>query len=192
MYGALTKDASGNPVSNVYIVLVGDAALQGAGVGVLVDITQEQITAQTGTGDDKKDAAVFLIDPTTGKAVATPDIARYGIMNISTAQRKAILRKVSNTYESLPEAKFEILRYDHTLVSGTDINGATTTSFTSGVSGVYFIDMLPLGTYYLHETTVPSSVKQNTGGWWYTLTVNSDGISCSEQLATEPGSTETP
>jgi hypothetical protein len=177
---ALTKDVSGDPVSNVYIVLVGDAALQGAGVGVLVDITQEQITAQTGTGDDKKDAAVFLIDPTTGKAVATPDIARYGIMNISTAQRKAILKKVEeNTYESLPGAIFEILRYDHTLVSSTDINGDTTTSFTSGASGVYFIDMMPYGTYYLHETTIPSGYQEVTAGNdgnWFILTVNENGV----------------
>ena len=176
---ALTKDASGNPVPNVYIVLVGDAALQGAGVGALVNITQEQITAQTGTGDDKKDAAIFLIDPSTSLAVATPDIAKYGIMNISTAERKAILKKVSNTYSPLDGAIFEILRYDHTLVSSTDINGATTTSFTSGASGVYFIDMMPYGTYYLHETTIPSGYQKVTAGNdgnWFILTVNENGV----------------
>jgi len=176
---ALTKDVSGDPVSNVYMVLVGDAALQGAGVDVLVNITQEQIIAQTGTGDDKKDAAIFLIDPTTGKAVTTPDIAKYGIMNTSTAERKVILRKVSNTYASLEGAVFEILRYDHTLVSSTDISGATTTSFTSGASGVYFIDMLPFGTYYLHEKTIPSGYQEVTAGNdgnWFILTVNENGV----------------
>ncbi len=173
---ALTKDVSGDPVSNVYMVLVGDAALQGAGVDVLVNITQEQIIAQTGTGDDKKDAAIFLIDPSTSLAVATPDIAKYGIMNISTAQRKAILRKVEeNTYKPLPGVEFEVLRYDRTLVSSTDINGDTVTTFTSGASGVYFIDMLPYGTYYMEETTVPSSYAEPEKR--YAFTVDENGVS---------------
>ena len=139
------------------------------------------------------DYAIFLIDSDSEKALAIPDIAGYGIMNISAAQRKAILKKINNTFMPLDGAVFEILRYDHTKVSGKDINGNATTSFTSGASGAYFIGKLPYGVYYLHETTVPSSVKQNGAeGWWYTLAVNADGISCSEQSANEPGSTETP
>ena len=79
----------------------------------------------------------------------------------------------------MPGAVFEILRYDHTLVSSTDINGTTTTSFTSGTSGVYFIDMLPFGTYYLHETTIPSGYQEVTAGDdgnWFILTVNENGV----------------
>ena len=160
---------------------------------VLRNITDEQIEAQTGSGDDAVDYAIFLIDSDSEKALAIPDIAGYGIMNISAAQRKAILKKINNTFMPLDGAVFEILRYDHTKVSGKDINGNATTSFTSGASGAYFIGKLPYGVYYLHETTVPSSVKQNGAeGWWYTLAVNADGISCSEQSANEPGSTETP
>jgi len=184
---ALTKDAAGDPVSNVYIVLVGDTALQGAGSGALEDITQEQVTAQTGTGDDQKDAAVFLIDPSTGRAAATPDIARYGIMNISTVERRAILRKVSNAFTSLEGAEFEVLRYDRTPVSGTDRSGAATTSFTSTENGVYFVDMLPLGTYYLHETRIPSGYQEVTSGGdgnWFILTVSESGVGYERETGT--------
>ncbi len=187
-----TTIPTGYANTNTYIVLVGDKALAKENLDTtadsyLTDISPETITGQTAlyktayqdTESDYDKYAVFLIDSTTSRAVTTPNIAKYGIMNISTAQRKAILRKVSNTYESLPRAVFEILRYDHTLVSSTDINGATTTSFTSGASGVYFIDMLPFGTYYLHETTIPSGYQKVTAGDdgnWFILTVNENGV----------------
>lgn len=46
-----------------------------------------------------------------------------------------------------------------------DINGNTTTTFTSGTNGVYFIDTLPYGDYYLYEVTAEK---------WFTLTVSGD------------------
>ena len=167
---ALTKDASGNPVSNVYIVLVGDAALQGAGTAVLADITQEQITAQTGTGADKKDAAIFLIDPTTGKAVATPDIARHGIMNILAAERKVILRKVNGSFAPLPNKSFTIYRYDGTIAA----------TGTSTDSGVIWIGKLPYGKYTLLEDNGAS----------FTLTVGNDTVKIEDGKTVEatPGS----
>lgn len=159
---ALTKDAAGNPVSNVYIVLVGDTALQEAGIGILADITHEQIIAQTGTGDDKMDAAVFLIDPSTGMAVATPDIARYGIMNIYQAQRKVILRKTDDSFNTLQGATFDILRYDHSVAE---------TGCVSGTAGAIWIGNLPYGIYYLHETSNGTAEVDQ----WFTLTVNETG-----------------
>ena len=97
------------------------------------------------------------------------------------------MRKVSGTYAPLEGAEFEILRYDRTRVSGTDAGGAETAVFTSGANGVYFVGQLPFGTYYLHETGYPDGAQQNGGdGWWYTLTVSSEGITCTEQQETEP------
>ena len=187
-----TTIPTGYANTNTYIVLVGDKALakddlDATAAGYLTNISTETITGQTvlyktayqDTESDYDKYAVFLIDSTTSRAVTTPDIAKYGIMNTSTAERKAILRKVSNTFTPLDGAVFEILRYDHTLVSSTDINGATTTSFTSGNSGVYFIDKLPFGTYYLHETTIPSGYQKVTAGDdgnWFILTVNENGV----------------
>ena len=187
-----TTIPNGYANTNTYIVLVGDKALakddlDATAIGYLADISPETITGQTAlyktayqdTESDYDKYAVFLIDSTTSRAVTTPDIAKYGIMNTSTAERKATLRKVSNTYTPLDGAVFEILRYDRTKVSSTDINGATTTSFTSGNSGVYFIDKLPFGTYYLHETTIPSGYQEVTAGDdgnWFILTVNENGV----------------
>lgn len=189
-----TTIPNGYANTNTYIVLVGDKALakddlDATAIGYLADISPETITGQTAlyktayqdTESDYDKYAVFLIDSTTSRAVTTPDIAKYGIMNTSTAERKAILRKVSNTYTPLDGAVFEILRYDHTLVSSTDINGATTTSFTSGNSGVYFIDKLPFGTYYLHETKNASGTEVDI---WFTLTVNETGVGYEEKVDT--------
>ena len=132
--------------------------------------------------DDRVDAAIFLIDgdsdsATHGKALVEPDIAAYGLMNPSALQRRVILKKADEANAPLAGATFEILRYDRTKVSGTDINGATTTAFASAANGVYFVGQLPFGLYYLHETAYPSGMKQNgTDGWWYTLKVDPTGV----------------
>ena len=182
------KDPDDNPMTydtdRVYLVLVGTSALEKTNLdpeveNSLSDITVDAISNQATAfkekyGDEFGNYAIFLLDSDTGKAMATPDIAKYGIMNIPTAQRKAILRKVEEgTYKPLPNAVFEILRYDRTKVSIKDINGDTVTTFTSGNSGVYFIDKLPFGTYYLHETKDASG---QTVDLWFTLTVNDKGV----------------
>ncbi len=181
---------------NTYVVLVGSANLtiptERTGVwadsGVLSEFTgtigQGYIDAQThaDTADTSDDLqyAIFQIDSETGKATTTPDIAAYGIMNISKSVREVILRKVGaiDQYDPIQGAEFEILWYDRTKVSGTDVNGKTVTTFTSGSNGVYFIDKLPFGTYYLHETKIPSGYQTTTSGSdgnWFILTVNKDG-----------------
>ena len=116
---------------------------------------------------------MYLGDTNTEVYKETRDgTERYVIMNIPEAERRVILKKVTTSYEPLEGAVFEIFRYDWTQVSS-----GGETSFTSGPSGVYFIGTLPYGTYYLHETTVPSDVTQNgTDGWWFTLTVKDGTI----------------
>ena len=115
-------------------------------------------------------AAVEATDTEPAKSA----VSQYCVMNISDVTRKVILRKVAaETYTPLEGAEFEILRYDRTPVSGKDTDGKPVTVFTSLSSGVYFIDKLPFGTYYLHET-------KNAGGedvdLWFILTVNEDGV----------------
>ena len=83
------------------------------------------------------------------------DVDQYVVMNLSSAERKVILRKVAeenNTIRSLPGAVFQIERFDGMLIESTDINGKKTTTFSSSANSVYFIDKLPYGVYYLHET----------------------------------------
>ena len=105
----------------------------------------------------------------------TVDLIQYVVMNIPTAEREVILRKVrEGTYASLAGAEFEILRYDRKKVSGTDIHGHTGTTFVSGESGVYFCGPLPYGTYYLNEKK--NAAGQAVDNIWFILTVSADGI----------------
>ena len=97
----------------------------------------------------------------------TTDLIQYVVMNTPEAERKVILRKVNDKHGAVPGAEFQILRYDRSPVSGTDVNGTVTTTFTSGASGVFFVGNLPYGTYYLHET---APVEK-----WFILTVNENG-----------------
>ncbi|MBQ7371989.1 MAG: hypothetical protein IJW67_08950, partial [Blautia sp.] len=119
--------------------------------------------------------AIFRIE--NGQAALSTDVAKNGIMNYSAILRKVILRKVSDTYESLSGAEFQIYRNDGSLVSIKGDKDQELTSFESGVNGVYFIGDLPYGIYYLHETKVPGSMKPNGDeGWWYYLIVHESGI----------------
>ena len=100
---------------------------------------------------------------------------QYRVMNISMAERKVILRKVADkTYTSLQNARFRIFRYDGTPVTSTDINGTRNTVFVSAANGIYFIDRLEYGTYYLYEEKAPTGY---TDGKWFTLTVSDDNKS---------------
>ena len=150
--------------NNNYIVLVGESTLEGAAdadprsgiwaTDVLSGITKEHVNAQIskdiiGEPQDRV-YAIFLIDSTTGKeAVATPDIAKYGVMNVSTAKTETILRKVEQpSTHSLSGAKFDLLYYDGS-VAAKDL-------VSTLPSGVFFLDDLPKGIYFLHEKTVPT------------------------------------
>ena len=90
------------------------------------------------------------------------DLIQYVVMNIPEAERKVILRKVvKNSYEALQGAQFQISRYD-----GTQVSSNNETTFTSGANGVYFIDRLPYGVYYLHETAPVDK--------WFFLVISND------------------
>ncbi len=55
--------------------------------------------------------------------------------------------------------------------------GNTTTLFTSGANGIYFIDMMPYGTCYLYERTAPEGYA---AGKWFILDIRADGLTCRE------------
>ena len=178
--------------ANTYIVLVGTEALtvpedaDRAGTiwaGVLAEVREVDVNGQTsqnkailekcGLADDAQ-YAIFLLEQGEGaagslKAVTTPDIAKYGVMNASKDERKVILRKVNTSYNALAGATFEILRADLSPV--TDSSKSTTT-FTSSTSGVYFIGELPYGTYYVHETKTPAGIVSD---YWFYLIVDENG-----------------
>ena len=173
-----------------YVVLVGDEALTikkdgdiRTGVwaedGILAGINQEDIDAQTGTGPDAKKYAIFMIDddelsPTKGKAITTPDIATFGVMNESVSKPKVILRKVSTADEPLHGAHFKIFRYD--LSEYTQDREYGKDYYESTVSGVYGIGRFPEGTYYLLETKVPDGASAGNLGKVFVLTVKNGSV----------------
>ena len=180
---------------NTYVVLVGQDYLipngrkapAGLWSGLLSDISATDISAQTDKyvewfGADYAGYAIFMIDSKTNKAVTTPDIASYGILNISKAKRKVILKKTDGSYRMPTGAKFEILRYDlspvGSILNKSDASAEEVTEFECGSNNVYFIDDLPYGTYYVHETTTPGGYGYHTssdGTNWFKLTVDKDG-----------------
>ena len=187
--------------ANIYIVLVGSGNVSvpttraEAWAGVLSGIDQNAVNAQRGTPDSNgkypRDSAVFLIDRTTNKAVTTPDIAKYGIVNYQNIERMVILDKINkSTRATIPGAAFDVLSVDRSvkmtgLTSGTDISGTQT-------GGAFYVGMLPLGKYYLHETTKLTGYTESSGTgadgtWWWTLEINKDGtITLTGPVATEP------
>ncbi len=164
-----------------YVLLVGEAALKAPAEGeerkdlwasgqVLADITQADIAGQTG---GTKQYAIFLLSG--GKAVPSRlnggDVAAKGIVNVSTTNRKVILKKILSSESgktTLSGAKFDVLYWNGIPVT---VGGTPLMDLESGDGGVFWIGSLPAGKYYLHETQVPTNAKQNEGGWWYTLTV---------------------
>ena len=109
------------------------------------------------------------------------DLEQYVVMNIPEAERKVILRKTAkDDYKPLQNAKFQIYRFDGTEVINGDYN-STDKAYVSLSNGVYFIDTLPYGTYYLYEKTAPSGY---TGGKWFTLTVSNDNANGSRDGVT--------
>ena len=170
---------------NIYIVPVGSAALGQYGEGILEDITEQDIAAQTQRYYDKygiRDYALFMIDSTSDRAVTVPDIAAYGVLNEAAAQRKAILRKVGREYVSLEGAVFQIHRADMTLVKD-----GTQDSFTSGPAGIFRVGMLPYGYYFIHEITVPDGYAANgEDGWWFTVRVDENGTAIVSDRGSRP------
>jgi uncharacterized surface anchored protein len=109
------------------------------------------------------------------------DLEQYVVMNIPEAERKVILRKTAkDDYKPLQNAKFQIYRFDGTEVINGDYN-STDKAYVSLSNGVYFIDTLPYGTYYLYEKTAPSGY---TDGKWFTLTVSNDNANGSRDGVT--------
>lgn len=202
----MKDQAAGYAESGTYILLVGQASLVASGAlwetgAAMENITQDQIDAQTTAyntayGVDKY--AIFLLED--GKAVASPDIAAYGIMNTKNP-RKVMLEKVNEGKNALAGARFRIFRADmtevtdgqptyktgDTLPTGKSV-GDSKGYYESGASGVYFIGKLPLGKYYLAEIQAPEDFAGNQGKV-FALEIK-ETISVSDATAAEKAAVE--
>ena len=89
--------------------------------------------------------------------------------------RKVILRKVSNSYNSLEGAKFTIYHSDlETVVSDTDNNRLE--NLESNGNGVIYSGELYYGTYYVKETVAPEGYTRPARNYYFIITVSSNGV----------------
>lgn len=173
---------------NVYVVLVGAENLEvdrtqaiWSANGILGNITQDDVNAQAerfNSDFELKDYAIFKIDSESGKAVNTPSIAEYGIMNISVPYKPVIFSKINSMFAPLSGAKFTIRSFDWTVIAQGDMK-----EFASDASGVFFAGRLPYGTYYLEETVappvdprVPSGASYVKPTHYFVIQVDADGV----------------
>lgn len=134
-------------------------------------------------------------EPATETTPAVPAEYEYRVMNASANSRKVILKKTDTASVPLQGARFKVLRADLTEIVNSDYTEVSgNMGYSSQANGVYFIDTLPFGKYYIHEIHKGGS----TVNVWYTLTVGPDtvagsrnGIVISAQRATMEETTGT-
>ena len=101
---------------------------------------------------------------------------------------RVILRKVNGVHAPLPGATMTVYRKGGvTVYQYKDENGQThkLENLTTDNSGVYWIGMLPYGEYWVHESKLNGADKN----WWFVLTVDASGVTCSERRNTKPTTT---
>lgn len=105
----------------------------------------------------------------------------YVCWNGIKGSRRVILRKVSSTYTSVPDALFTIYRKGSSspvVIRHVDKPDETLENLKSQSSGVIWIGDMPYGTYYVREA-VPAGYQKTTNGDtynWFILTVNENGV----------------
>ena len=143
------RDASGNPVWTAAVPAPTTKFVKG---------TDEKYAMPTGT---------------IAQDANTVDI--YTVMNVDARTGRVILKKVNADNVPLSGARFKVYRADMTEIKNADYKSDG--YYESLASGVFFIGDLPYGTYYLHETYVPSGYEKltTTNDNWFILTVNENG-----------------
>ena len=127
-----------------------------AGVGTV------SITRMAGAGGEETDG---------------PDVENRGVLNVSIATRRVILRKTDLNYNTMPGAKFDLQRWDLSKVRSCSSSYDPNSDGTDDGAACLFSGELPFGTYLLHETARPSGAAASTGTgadgtWWFVLTVS--------------------
>ncbi len=124
---------------------------------------------------------------------AAPDIAAQGIMNETETKKRVTLRKADKVNGvCLEGAKFRIFRSDLTEVINSEYD-KTNQCYTSKMNGIYFMDELPYGRYYLVETVAPTKKlgeKDNTNAYESNVNVNKVFVLTVDDQAIDKPSTE--
>jgi hypothetical protein len=115
----------------------------------------------------------YLIQRMSSDSAAdeTPDIFRYGIVNLPLAERKVILKNVDKAWQPLTGGTFDILCWDlspywYYVKDGEGKDQLVlTTGCIAGDAGAFWTGRLPFGDYYLHRTD---------SNQWYKVTIEKD------------------
>ena len=116
---------------------------------------------------------------------AEGEMAGYVYWNGVKGSRKVILRKVNDSYAPLDNAKFTICRGNSDepyVIKHEDGSTEPLKDLESTPSGVFWIGMLPYGTYRIIETQAPPGY--NLGE--FTLTVDENGVGYQTVDPTDP------
>ncbi len=182
--GTPSKDHAGNDVSYADNTMVYKVAVDSNGTTTLYESVYDaaidasgyvSITARTGAVEKE----VYKVNTAT----AANPVYQYQILN-NAGERKVILRKLSNSFSSLEGAWFRIYKYNgEEVINGDYKNEGGNLGYRSYASGIYYIDTLPLGVYYLNEVTAPTkengadtNAYSGNAGKWFTLTVGDDTV----------------
>jgi len=165
---------------------------------VTVDSTGElQIHRKSSDAATSYDVEVYKkVTRTITDGQTTQDVLQYIIQNESLMKRRVVLRKVvQNSYESLAGARFRIFRADLTEVTDGQPVYASGDSLPTGKnigdskgyyesvdSGVYFVNQLPHGFYYLVEIAAPAGAASSNKDKAFELRVEDNMV---RQVATE-------
>ena len=82
--------------------------------------------------------------------------------------QKVVLRKaVTGTYDPLAGATITVYK-GNGVAKGKEEDGTdvTLSNLTSRSDGVFWVGMMPYGTYYIQETAAPANHTSNTGKWF--------------------------
>jgi uncharacterized repeat protein (TIGR02543 family) len=152
-------------------------------------VTLQKITAgdyylkETGLVDGWKPVkAVYSITVDNTGKITDKDTGEelIVVMNESSILRKVILKKlIKNNYDVAPGAEFTIYRADMTPYTPNGANFGPSSN-----NGAFFVGSLPIGVYYLKETTVPSNCV-DPGDQYFKITVELNGTTC-EGLCAAP------
>lgn len=211
---AAANDAGRNN-ANVYVVLVGDNALNlktSEAETVLSGITAQAVRAQISVpqvegeavSEDKK-FAIFLIGEATAsatvteegaqtetddasageapeepayngpRALTTPDIARFGVMNECVKTQRVMLSNIGSGNAPAEGEEFRIRRYDRTPMRQRNADGGYSERFVSDSSGIYFIGDLPYGVYLIEQTASAGGMRLPSH--YFVIRVDENGVS---------------
>lgn len=134
--------------------------------------------------DDRANASGFVNDRNPDLyGVTAEEVKEYGAVEhgliywkLPDGSQTVILRKISNNYDSLSGARFNIYADPAASTPVRDQNGNELSGLTSNANGIFYVGDLSYGTYYVKETVAPSGYSLPASNYFFIVTVSEDGV----------------